>query len=65
MKPIKDKTEVKKYALRMPSGTLEKIKYIAAHHGRSAHKEIEQLIRAHIQEFEEMHGAVKKPTARK
>ena len=37
------------YALRIPTPTMDKLKYIAERHGRSANKEIEQLILKHIQ----------------
>ena len=46
------------YALRIPSETMDKLKFIASFHGRSANKEIEQLILAHIREFEASHGAI-------
>ena len=32
------------YALRIEETTMDKLKYIAGHNGRSANKEIEQLI---------------------
>ena len=35
------------YALRIATPTMDKLKYIAGHNGRSANKEIEQLILAH------------------
>jgi len=44
------------YALRIPEETMDKLKYIAGHNGRSANKEIEQLILAHIAQYEEQHG---------
>lgn len=46
------------YALRIPSQTMDKLKYIAAYNGRSANKEIEQLILKHISNFEEEHGSI-------
>ena len=36
------------YALRIPVATMNKLKYIAEYNGRSANKEIEQLILRHI-----------------
>ena len=44
------------YALRIPTETMDKLKYIASYNGRSANKEIEQLILAHIKLFESQHG---------
>ncbi len=46
------------YALRIPSETMDKLKYIAEYNGRSANKEIEQLILAHIDTFQEQHGNI-------
>ncbi len=46
------------YALRIPAETMDKLKYIAEYNGRSANKEIEQLILAHIAQFEGCHGDI-------
>jgi len=46
------------YALRIPNSTMDKLKYIADYSGRSANKEIEQLIIAHISKFEKKHGEI-------
>ena len=46
------------YALRIPTATMDKLKYIAAYNGRSANKEIEQLILRHIQEWEHEHEKI-------
>lgn len=46
------------YALRIPVETMNKLKYIAEYNGRSANKEIEQLILAHINQFEKEHGVI-------
>ena len=46
------------YALRIPVATMDKLKYIANYNGRSANKEIEQLILAHISSFESEHGKI-------
>ncbi len=40
------------FAIRVPAELMEKLKFIAAENGRSANKEIEQLIIAHVKEFE-------------
>ncbi len=40
------------YALRIPADIMDKLKYIAERSGRSANKEIEQLIIQHIEEWE-------------
>lgn len=46
------------YALRIPESTMDKLKYIAGFNGRSANKEIEQLILAHIADFEKKFGEI-------
>jgi predicted DNA-binding protein len=46
------------YALRIPNETMDKLKYIAEFNGRSANKEIEQLILAHIAKFESDKGEI-------
>lgn len=46
------------YALRIPSEVMDKLKYIAWRSGRSANKEIEQLIIRHIADWEKVHGVI-------
>lgn len=46
------------YALRIPTETMDKLKYIAARSGRSANKEIEQLIIKHIADWESANGTI-------
>lgn len=46
------------YALRIPKETMDKLKYIAEYNGRSANKEIEQLILKHIREWENKQGPI-------
>ena len=46
------------YALRIPTSIMDKLKYIAELSGRSANKEIEQLIIKHIADFEDTYGAI-------
>ena len=46
------------YALRIPAETMNKLKYIADRSGRSANKEIEQLILNHIDTWERTHGPI-------
>ena len=43
------------YGLRIPSATMDKLKYIADRSGRSANKEIEQLILKHIEAWDKSH----------
>jgi len=49
------------YGLRVPEELMDKLKYIAEYNGRSANREIEQLILAHIARFEQKHGAIVLP----
>ncbi len=46
------------YALRIPVATMNKLKYIAEYNGRSANKEIEQLILRHIADYEKEYGPI-------
>ncbi len=46
------------YALRIPTPTMDKLKYIAEYNGRSANKEIEQLILKHIAAWEKENGKI-------
>ena len=52
------------YALRIPTPIMDKLKYIAEYNGRSANKEIEQLIRKHIAEYESEHGVIEVHSAK-
>ena len=51
-------SKLPQYALRIPSGIMDKLKYIADRSGRSANKEIEQLIIRHIDTWEKEHGPI-------
>ena len=46
------------YSLRILSQAMDKLKYIADRNGRSANKEIEQLILRHIEAWEKAHGRI-------
>lgn len=46
------------YGLRISPEIMDKLKYIAYRSGRSANKEIEQLILAHIEEWERKNGTI-------
>ena len=51
-------SKLPQYALRIPSKTMDKLKYIAEWNGRSANKEIEQLILKHIALWEKENGPI-------
>lgn len=52
------KDNLPRYTLRIPQQLLDKLAYIAAYEGRTKNKEIEQLIKKRIAEFEDAHGAI-------
>ena len=52
------KNELPRYTLRIPQELLAKIGYIADYEGRTKNKEIEQLIKKRVQEFEAIHGKI-------
>lgn len=51
-------SKLPQYGLRIPKEIMDKLKYIANYSGRSANKEIEQLILAHIEKWEREHGPI-------
>ena len=52
------KDNLSRYTLRIPQELLDKLAYIAEYEGRSKNKEIEQLIKKRIAEFEAVHGPI-------
>ena len=52
------KDETPRYTLRVPKELLDKFAYIAAYHGRSKNKELEQMIKARINAFEQKFGEI-------
>lgn len=52
------KDNLPRYTLRIPQVLLDKIGYIADFEGRTKNKEIEQLIKKRISEFEAENGAI-------
>ena len=52
------KDNLPRYTLRIPQSLLDKIGFIAEYEGRTKNKEIEQLIKRRIEEFEETHGNI-------
>jgi predicted DNA-binding protein len=46
-------TTLPHFAIRIPKELIGKLSYIARENGRSANKEIEQLIIKHVKDFEE------------
>ena len=52
------KDNLPRYTLRIPQHLLNKLDYIAEYEGRSKNKELEQLIKRRISEFEKEHGCI-------
>ena len=55
------KDNLPRYTLRVSQEMLDKLAYIAKYEGRTKNKELEQLLKKHIEEFEAQHGVI--PTA--
>ena len=53
------KDSLPRYTLRIPQILLDKLTVVAAYEGRTKNKEIEQLIKRRIAEFEAEHGAIR------
>ena len=47
------------FGLRIKPELMTKLKYIAEYNGRSANKEIEQIIAKHVEDFEKNNGEIK------
>lgn len=52
------KDNLPRYTLRISKDLLLKLHYVADYNGRTANKEIEQLIKAHVQNFEREIGEI-------
>lgn len=52
------KDPLSRYTLRVPQTLLDKLGYVAEYEGRTKNKELEQLIKHRIAEFEKAHGAI-------
>lgn len=52
------KDSLPRYTLRISRMLLDKIAYIAEYEGRTKNKEIEQLIKKKVEEFEKEHGKI-------
>jgi hypothetical protein cdifA_08122 len=55
------KDSLPRFTLRISQTLLSKIAYIAEYEGRTKNKEIEQLIKKHIEDFETVHGVIELP----
>lgn len=48
-----------RFTLRTSKELLNKMEYISNYYGRTKNKEIEQLIKKHVKEFENIYGEIK------
>ncbi len=52
------KDNLPRYTMRINRILLDKLDYIAKYEGRTKNKELEQLVKARIREFEAEHGRI-------
>ncbi len=50
--------EKAKFTLRIEAETLQKFRYTAKQNLRSTNKELEDIMKKHIEEFEKIHGKI-------
>lgn len=55
------KKDCPKFTLRVSKGLLYKLSYISEFNGRTKNREIEQLLKKHINEFEKKYGVISVP----
>lgn len=55
------KNDLLRYTLRVDGRLFRKFRYVAEYKGRSANKEIEQMIRKRVEAFESEHGEIPAP----
>lgn len=53
------KTNLSVFSLRINKNLIDKLSYIAQYEGRSRNKEIEQLIKQRVEQFEKENGEIK------
>lgn len=52
------KSEISKFTLRTETELLKKFSFVADYNARSANRELEVLIKKHIESFEKEHGKI-------
>lgn len=52
------RSELSKFTLRTDTELLKKFRFVADYNARSANREIEVLMKKHIDEFEKKHGKI-------
>lgn len=53
------KDSLPRFTLRVPQILLDKLGYIAEYEGRTKNRELEQMIRRRIADFESQHGQIR------
>ncbi len=53
------KDSLPRFTLRVPQVLLDKLGYIAEYEGRTKNRELEQMIRRQIADFESQHGQIR------
>lgn len=48
-----------RYTLRVPQALLDRLGYIAEYEGRTKNRELEQMIKRRIADFEQAHGPIR------
>lgn len=51
-------SDLSKFTLRIDAELLKKFRYVADYNARSANREIEVLMKKHVDEFEKKHGKI-------
>ena len=54
-----EKNNMARFTLRVPKELLDKFGYIAEYNGRTKNKELEQMVKARINAFEQKFGEIK------
>ena len=54
----KTKDDLSRYTLRVDQALLDKLGYIAEYEGRTKNRELEQMIKKRIRDFEQEHGEI-------
>lgn len=52
------KDNLPRYTMRIERNLLDRLQYIAKYEGRTANKQLEQLVKKCIADFEEKHGVI-------
>lgn len=51
-------SDILKFTLRIDMELLKKFRFVADYNARSANRELEVLMKKHVEEFEEKHGKI-------